>query len=255
MKRVKMKNRRMFWQIAEKIESLINSGLYPPGSRLPPERELADTYNVSRPTIREAIIALEVMELVEVKTSSGVYVLEYQHENNQDHRLNVTAFELTQARAFVEGEVAALAAHSITDKELQALRRTLLVMEQGKDAEKADKEFHHIIAKATKNAAIMHVIEKYWQLRVSQTRTKQAYSNVCKLSNEERLKEHTLIYDALKNHDSNGARAAMHKHFSRIINALFELKEAHALEEARKKSSQMRDLYSLNHLNKSVIPN
>jgi DNA-binding FadR family transcriptional regulator len=72
----KMKSRRMFWQIVDKIEALIDSGKYPPGSRLPPERELAETFNVSRPTIREAIIALEVRQRVEVKTSSGVYVLE-----------------------------------------------------------------------------------------------------------------------------------------------------------------------------------
>lgn len=248
-----MKNRRMFWQIAEKIESLMSSGLYPPGSRLPPERVLAETYNVSRPTIREAIIALEVMERVEVKTSSGVYVLEHTQQEKQDALANVTAFELTQARAVVEGEVAALAAQAISDKELEALRRTLLAMEQGKDPEKADREFHLIIAKATKNAAILLVIEKFWQLRVSQSKTKLAYSKVCNISNEDRLKEHTLIYEALKLRDINAARATMHAHFSRIINALFETSEANALEEARKKSSQIRDLYSLNHLRKSAV--
>ena len=51
-------NRRLFWSIVDKIEALIDSGLYSPGSRLPPERELAETFNVSRPTVREAIIAL-----------------------------------------------------------------------------------------------------------------------------------------------------------------------------------------------------
>lgn len=70
-----MKTRRLFWSIVEKLEALIDQGIYPEGSRLPAERELAETYNVSRPTIREAIIALEVRERVEVKTGSGVYVL------------------------------------------------------------------------------------------------------------------------------------------------------------------------------------
>ncbi|MDZ4261314.1 MAG: GntR family transcriptional regulator, partial [Pseudomonadota bacterium] len=49
-----MKNRRLFWRIVEKIENLIDTGIYPPGSRLPPERELAENYSVSRPTLREA---------------------------------------------------------------------------------------------------------------------------------------------------------------------------------------------------------
>ena len=59
-------NRRLFWSIVDKIEALIDSGAYSAGSRLPPERELAETFNVSRPTIREAIIALEVREKIEV---------------------------------------------------------------------------------------------------------------------------------------------------------------------------------------------
>ncbi|HBY40628.1 MAG TPA: GntR family transcriptional regulator, partial [Alteromonas sp.] len=63
-----MKKRRRFWTVVEKLEDLIDQGVYPPGSRLPPERELAEMYDVSRPTIREAIIALEVRERVEVKT-------------------------------------------------------------------------------------------------------------------------------------------------------------------------------------------
>ena len=103
-----MKTRRLFWSIVEKLESLIDQGIYPVGSRLPAERELAETYQVSRPTIREAIIALEVRERVEVKTGSGVYVL--QQKNSQNNSKPISAFELTQARALVEGEAAALAA-------------------------------------------------------------------------------------------------------------------------------------------------
>ena len=82
-----MKTRRLFWSIVEKLESLIDQGIYPVGSRLPAERELAETYQVSRPTIREAIIALEVRERVEVKTGSGVYVLQQKNsQNNQGEK-------------------------------------------------------------------------------------------------------------------------------------------------------------------------
>jgi DNA-binding FadR family transcriptional regulator len=243
-----MKNRRMFWLIAEKIEGLIESGLYPPGSRLPPERELAESFNVSRPTIREAIIALEVMQRVEVKTSSGVYVLESVNEKDKDTASKVSAFELTQARALVEGEAAALAAQSITEEELATLKRTLEAMEQGIEAEKADREFHLTVSKATKNNAILLAVEKFWQLRDTQPNIKLAYSSVCSQSDKDRLEEHREIYEALKAGNTQAARAAMHGHFNRLINSLFAMSEANALEEVRKKSNQTRDLYSLNHL-------
>jgi DNA-binding FadR family transcriptional regulator len=242
----KMKSRRMFWQIVDKIEALIDSGKYPPGSRLPPERELAETFNVSRPTIREAIIALEVRQRVEVKTSSGVYVLE--NPNAKTNDVKVSAFELTQARALVEGEAAALAAVSITEDELDRLEQTLIAMEKGIEAEKADREFHFIISRATRNNAVLLAVEKFWRLRDSEPEIVNSYKSVCDGSDSDRLEEHRSIYVALKERDSAQARAAMHTHFNRLINSLFAISEAKALEEVRKQSSQTRDLYSLNHL-------
>ena len=68
--------KRLYRDVLKKLLKLIENGEYPAGGRLPPERVLAERFNVSRPTIREAIIALETLDLVEVKTGSGVYVLE-----------------------------------------------------------------------------------------------------------------------------------------------------------------------------------
>ena len=115
-----MKSRRRFWTVVDKLEALIDQGDYPVGSRLPAERELAEAYDVSRPTIREAIIALEVRGRVEVKTSSGVFVTDSDKSDNLEK--NISAFELTQARALVEAEAAALAAATINDEELAALK-------------------------------------------------------------------------------------------------------------------------------------
>tara|TARA_R110000868_G_scaffold134523_1_gene346566 strand:- start:2427 stop:3158 length:732 start_codon:yes stop_codon:yes gene_type:complete len=241
-----MKHKRMFWNIVEKIETLIDSGAYPPGSRLPPERELAESFAVSRPTIREAIIALEVRQRVEVKTSSGVYVLEMNH-NKQDNK-PVSAFELTQARALVEGEAAALAAVTITEPELVKLKLTLDAMQSGIEAEQADREFHIIISTATRNNAILLSVENLWKLRDTREEIKNAYKNVCSQSDSDRLDEHYAIYNALKNRDSQAARSAMHHHFNRLINALFVVSEAKALEEVKRKSNETRGLYSLSHL-------
>ena len=244
-----MKKRRMFWDIVDKIKADIDSGIHEAGSRLPPERELAENFDVSRPTIREAIIALEAMGYVEVKTSSGVYVIAQSNNNNTPSEENlITAFELTQARALVEGEAAALAANSITDSELDKLSQTLDRMESGIEADKADREVHEIISKATRNNAILLSVKKYWELRDSQEQIKSAYNGVCSQSIQDRMIEHRAIYDALKEHNAHAARTAMHAHFNRLINALFDISEAQALEEVRKKTSQSRDLYSLNHL-------
>lgn len=241
-----MKTRRLFWQIVEKIESLIDSGTYQAGARLPPERVLAETFEVSRPTIREAIIALEVRGRVEVKTSSGVYVL---HQDNHDvNDIKVSPFELTQARALIEGEAAALAASTISEDEIEQLQVTLDDMKAGKKPEEADKEFHRIISTATRNTALSKAIDDLWFLKKSNVDIINAYDEVCSQSNERRFEEHTEIFNALKVGDSAAARLSMHNHFNRLINTLFEASEAKALEEVRLKTEKTRGLYSLNHL-------
>lgn len=242
-----MKNRRLFWQIVEQIENLINKGVYAPGSRIPPERELAEAFQVSRPTIREAIIALEVRGMVEVKTGSGVYVLD--HVDHENSGLNISAFELTQARALVEGEAAALAATTITPEELEALEATLVDMENNQEPEQADRLFHLIISTATRNNAMLLSVKNLWEFRDNDCNIKSAYSDVCiKQSSAARIKEHRDIYNALVEGDAESARSAMHHHFNRLINALFDASEARALEEIKQRTNQTRGLYSLDHL-------
>ncbi len=93
---------------------MIRSGEFPAGSRLPPERDLARQLGVSRPSVREALIALEVEGLVEVRIGSGIYVLGAGTRNGGADAVQATAgpFELLRARWVIEGECAALAAKS-----------------------------------------------------------------------------------------------------------------------------------------------
>jgi DNA-binding FadR family transcriptional regulator len=241
-----MKNRRLFWGIVEKIEASINKGEYVPGGRLPPERELAAKFKVSRPTIREAIIALEVREKIEVKTGSGVYVIESNLTPTTKAQIN--AFELTQARALIEGEVAALAATAISDVELKELEKTLRMMKNGEDVQIADHLFHMTIAKATRNAAMIQSVENLWALRSSTAEIVEDYNNVCSKDSDKTLAEHTAIYSALKARAPSAARAAMHSHFNRLINTLFEAVETRALDEVKRKNSETRGLYSIESL-------
>lgn len=240
-----MANRRLFWQIVDQIEAKIDSGEFSAGSRLPPERVLAETFNVSRPTVREAIIALEVRGKIEVKTGSGVYVLK---NAGAKQKLEINAFEVTQARALIEGEVAALAAASITEEELAELEQTLHAMEKGEYVEEADRRFHHIIANATRNKAMILSVEKLWELRSLTPKIIDDYNSVCSKDNNKTIDEHTAIFNALKNGDVAQARQAMHNHFNRLINALFDAVEARALEEIRRHNSEKRDKYSISNL-------
>lgn len=238
-----MGNRRLFWSIVEKIEASINSGVYSPGSRLPPERELAEIFKTSRPTVREAIIALEVRKKVEVKTGSGVYVLKTVNQPALQDKIN--AFELTQARALIEGEVAAIAATTITEDELKRLHQTLVDMENSQFIAAADKKFHQIIANATRNNAMILSVENLWKLRSSTPEIIKDYDSVCSKDISQTLAEHTAIYQALKSGDVTQARSAMHNHFNRLINALFDAVESRALEEIKQKNSEKRGLYSI----------
>lgn len=241
-----MSNRRLFWHIVDKIETSINSSVYSPGSRLPPERELAETFNVSRPTIREAIIALEVRGRVEVKTGSGVYVLNSEITNQKIDTVN--AFEVTQARALIEGEVAAIAATTITTDELKQLDKTLLDMKNGINLVAADEEFHRIIANSTRNSAMILSVENLWNLRTSTQEVVEDYDSVCSGDNDKTLAEHSAIYQALKSGNATQARQAMHSHFNRLINSLFDIVETRALEDIKRKNSEKRDLYSIPNL-------
>lgn len=238
-----MAAKRLFWSIVDLIEESIDSGKFPVGSRLPPERELAAQYEVSRPTIREAIIALEVRGKVEVKTSSGVYVLSSNRSGKSVQKIN--AFEVTQARALVEGEVAALAATSISPDELQEMKQTLIDMEEGRDVETADRTFHKIIAHSTRNEAMINIVENLWDIRSSSKEIIDDYDSVCSKDNSKTIAEHTAIYQALASGDATKARLAMHEHFNRLINTLFDAEEARALEEIKRKSSEKRGLYSI----------
>ena len=245
-------DKRLYQSIVDKLLVLIDSGEYPVGGRLPPERELANRFSVSRPTIREAIIALEALNRVKVKTGSGVYVLEPATGHNSIDPA-ITAFELTEARALIEGEAAALAATMINEEELDELEKTLVEMadesENGKlISEQADENFHHIISNATRNKMLAKVIDDLWYVRDNSPEVHKAYQSICETDWNARVDEHREILAALRKRDSHAARAAMHEHFARILNKLIAIQEEEQLREIRQKAKESRERFSLDHL-------
>ena len=178
-----MNDKRLYHSVAEEIKKLISDGAFPPGSRLPGERELAEQFNVSRVTIREAEIVLQALGFIKIKTGSGVYVLDPAHRE-AEVLPNVSAFELTEARLLFESEAAALAARNIDDETMDHLEDLIETMAsddpQGEEAShEADKEFHLAIAAASGNAAVQYVVETLWKMRDELPAVRNVHAAVC----------------------------------------------------------------------------
>lgn len=243
-----MAEKRLYHTIANKILELIDSGVFPTGSRLPGERDLAETFGVSRVAVREAEIALQAQGRLEIKVGSGAYVLDGS-EYSALGLPKVGPFELTEARALFEAETAALAAPIITDEAIAELERLIQIMSgtlvSELSADEADEAFHLTIAKATNNAAIIYVISSMWTMRTEAAQLQKVYRSVCDKDPSHREDEHQHILDALKNRDSSAARIAMRAHFTRMIEALLVASEEEAYQAVKKKTSESRSRFLL----------
>src|ERR1700681_1929944 len=159
---------KLYQTIPRHVAPPIPAGRYPPGDKLPSERELADDLGVSRPTIRDAMIALEFQGLVEARQGSGVYVSAAPQNSEDAAESEVSALELTEARRLFEGETCALAAAIIRDEQLALLDRLATDMagdSAAEEIERFEQEFHLAIARATGNAAITAGVDDLWMLR------------------------------------------------------------------------------------------
>ena len=237
---------RLYKNLARALFLDLSKGKYAVGDRLPAERELATEYAVSRPTVREAIIALEVQGLVEVRIGSGAYVRRLPGTEDSPG-FNVTAFEVTEARLLIEGEAAALAAVGITDEELQELDALVerIADENRRDqgTEDADRGFHMLIARATRNAAVVHSVEELWRLRASSPASALLYAKARTAKVKPVVAEHTAIVRALRTRNPTQARTAMRAHLRAVLDHLLFATEEQALSEVRKAAEQTRDRY------------
>src|SRR3954468_1621512 len=166
-----VENRRLYRQIADQIARLVERGEYPIGARLPPERDLAKQLGVSRPSVREALIALEVEGYVEVRIGSGVYVVNRaRRETPEPLAEDSGPFELIKARWLIEAECAALAAKNATRAQCRAIDDALDNMQaevtKGGVPLDADRQFHHRVAEASGNSALALVVRMLWDQRV-----------------------------------------------------------------------------------------
>ncbi len=215
---------RLYRQIAGQIAALIDNGEFPAGSRLPAERELAGLLGVSRTSVREAIISLEIAGLVEVRVGTGIFVTARPGPGRapgvgQDPDRGPGPFELLAARKLVEGEIVALAARKATAADLTSLRDCVQRMESELDdfaaREASDRDFHLGLAKATGNGSLELVVAGLWNQRAEMWRRTQQHFHTRKLA-EKTLRDHAAILAAVARRDPEAARSAMHRHLARV---------------------------------------
>jgi DNA-binding FadR family transcriptional regulator len=216
---------RLYRQIAEQLRSLIATGEFIPGGRLPAERDLARQLGVSRPSVREALIALEVEGVIDVRTGSGIYVRPADALNGaatkprEDDQGEWGPLELMRARELVEGEVAALAARNARRTHIAAIATAMSQMREQAAAgiipRAGDEAFHTAVAQACGNEVLHDTVRSYWQARSGPLfeRLGDYFENPASWGAA--LVEHAAVLEAIRAHDPAAARLAMQAHLKK----------------------------------------
>jgi DNA-binding FadR family transcriptional regulator len=218
---------RPYRLVAKRIREFVLQSGIGPGERLPAERELAALLAVSRPTLREALIALELGGIVEVRSGSGIYLCAAPQHAVAVPESGPGPFELLSARRLIEPELAAMAARMATDASIDTILAAAVEMEQVQDykpadksrCELADRNFHLAIARATGNSALVGVLEHLWNQRNDLWHTLEKLFETEELR-KETLADHRRIVCAIAARDSAGARLAMRAHLERVTRTL-----------------------------------
>lgn len=211
--------------IAEKILDLIDSGQLPPKSRLPPERELAARFEVSRTTVREALMALDAAHIVKIRDRSGAYVLKPSERKKLELRqleASPGPHEVLQLRRLIEGEacfVSALNAPDTAIRKIQATNRarSALAPDDTVEFHDATRSFHLSIVIASENSLFVSLLESLWEQKTGPlwenwyTGTKSRENRLASLEHGQEVTE------AIVARRAEAARTAMHRHIDWMV--------------------------------------
>jgi DNA-binding FadR family transcriptional regulator len=216
---------RLYRQIAEQLRELIGKGEFAVGARIPAERDLAKQLGVSRPSVREALIALEVEGWVEIRTGSGVYVLDRSHRTapppvNGAAGAEWGPLEIIRARRLVEGETAAAAAQYGKRKDVDAIRRAIKMMRElaarSEVPHEGDRAFHLAIVNACGNVVLTETVQGFLESRHGPIFARMIDYFETMDSWQAAIGEHEAILDAIAARNPAAAREAMHEHMDKF---------------------------------------
>ncbi|HEY4689909.1 MAG TPA: FadR/GntR family transcriptional regulator [Anaerolineae bacterium] len=214
---------RLYERIVEQVEQKILSGDLKVGDRLPPERELADQFGVSRTAVREAVKALRQKGLVEVQPGRGTFITNSMSRAVR-HSLDLLtriggadgSANLVEVREIIEPEIAVLAAARATEEHIAAMREAVETMEVAlQDPDRfieADLDFHLALAEATQNALIPALIDSIVDL------LREQRARIFRVNGGPQRGQfhHKCILDAIVRHDPEAAQEAMRAHLRQV---------------------------------------
>ena len=235
-----IKSTRIYQEIVRQVKAMIAEGRLKSGDQLPPERDLAEKFVVSRTSVREALRALESLGLVEIRPGEGTFVREVSVESlieplalvmlSQREALG----ELFEARRLIEPALAALAARRATPEDVQEMERILEAQAKevaaGRTGLEQDAQFHSAIGAAAHNRAI--------------TRIAHAVMDLLRQSREDSLNmpgrpdrshnDHRRLLAAIRGRDENAARQAMIDHLEAVEALILGADDAGPAAQGRK---------------------
>jgi len=198
---------RLYRQIAEQLRQLMASGEFAPGSRLPGERDLALQLGVSRPSVREALIALEVAGMIEVRTGSGIYV-----RQTSAAKPVATPVELDDNTPANWGPLDAHAQKADLKAIKSGLQQMKLEAARDEVPRQGDEAFHEAIAQACGNSVLLDTVQRYWMARNGPLFERLGDYFEHPASWQTAIAEHQEVMHAIEARDSSAARKAMQKH-------------------------------------------
>jgi DNA-binding FadR family transcriptional regulator len=214
------RTQRRYQEVAARISRYIAERGIEPGSRLPGEIDLARICGVSRPTIREAMVALEIAGELEIRSGSGAYVRKSVHPMSLVLDSGPGPFELLRARVLIEGEIASDAALSASAGDLDRIEKTLEDMRrhvQAKtNAQVCDRQFHVAIGEAAKNSVLASIVDGLWAGMFAPMYHRLSQRAGLDQHQAEALVDHEAIFAAIASRDPNEARRAMRRHLQHV---------------------------------------
>ncbi|MDR6665754.1 FadR/GntR family transcriptional regulator [Rhizobium sp. 1399] len=225
---------RLYQIVARRIARMIEANTANPDWRMPSERELAEELQVSRPVVREAVIALEMRGIVEVKGRAGIVVLPARNISNNFEKISADIgpgpFELLEARLAVESSAAAMAAERATNYDILVLEECIAQMEQETNVmllkEKGDRDFHMTIARMTGNAIIVSIVEALWAQRDESVMWRKLHEHIHAPSVRPLwIGDHHAVLTALRLRNPDAAYKAMARHIRNVSNELMDAYE------------------------------
>jgi len=222
----KIKTQKVYMKIVEQITGLIEEGKLKPGDKLPPEHTLAEKFGASRPSVREALSALEILGVIESRGGKGNFIknsfsLPSYRKKLKELEEEESPFELLEARKMIESQIASLAAQKATEEDIRAIQDSLDKMRRYlTDVHKVmeyDREFHINIAKAAHNSVLFSMMsyladglrEKLWV-----NLKEKCYSLPGR--SEKYIEEHARILEAIRNKNGKDASKEMCKHLENV---------------------------------------